>query len=147
MGRSRGHRLITPEQATRNFRQALVEGRGTLRWDGDVEGQSLRYQMARAEAEVQATQVKSWAYARGVPMCAVVAWLNFARHIGRQKKNYSAETLALMARLAIERWVKYGLDRGMLESLCFDIYNIVTAGVEREATGPGQAPRAPGDVG
>jgi hypothetical protein len=147
MGRSRGHRLVTPERAARNFRRALVEGRGTQRWDGDVEGQSLRYQMARAEADLQATTVKSWAYARGVPMCSVVAWLNFARHIGRQQKHYSGATLALMARLAVERWAKYGLDRAMLESLCYDIYNVTVAGTDREAAGPGQEPRAPGDVG
>lgn len=147
MGKSRDRKVTTPEKAARQYYRAMQHGRGTARWDGDIEGQSMRYQMARAEADLQATTVKRWAYARGVPMCAVVAWLNFARHIGRQVKHYSGATLALMARLAIERWAKYGLDRTMLECLCFDIYNITPASLDREATGPGPAPRDTGVVG
>jgi hypothetical protein len=136
MGKSRDRRLCTPEGAARRFMESLAQGRSSVRYDGDLSGQVERYKLARVEHDFQQTMVKQWLYSHGVPLCQLVTWLNFARHIHKVSRGYAAATCDLLARMAVDRWEKYGLARELLVRLCYDQYNIVPAGEEKGASAP-----------
>jgi hypothetical protein len=117
MGKGRERRLLSARDAAHRYEQALREGRSPLRYDRDIPGQVAAFRFARERELRRASEVRRWLGTQGVPLIQYVVYLNFARHVAKVCRRYGLKTRAMLVAMAVDRWVAYGLERRLLESL------------------------------
>jgi hypothetical protein len=60
--------------------------------------------------------------AHGVPLIQFMLYRNFGLHVDKLFREYSGESLRLMATDAIERWSGYGCKAGVLAEMCLRVF-------------------------
>lgn len=114
------------EQICRKYEAKLRAGRM-----GPVTEERARLQLARFRQAVEHDQALVAAAGRvlaelSVPSIEWPFYYGLVRQLDRlQRRGFAGLTLALEARLAIERWAQRGLARTVLERLCWDVLGIV----------------------
>ncbi len=70
------------------------------------------------------TQVRQLLYERGVSMCNIVNYCNFARCLARVCGEYQAATLRHLVQMALDRWCAKGLDREVLLAVAEEVFGV-----------------------
>ncbi len=69
-------------------------------------------------------RVKSVCCARGVSVTAVSGYYSFALQVDKTRKRAKGNDLAVVVAALVERYVKLGLDRKVLEAIRHDVFSI-----------------------
>jgi tRNA 2-selenouridine synthase SelU len=101
-------------RACRKYELSLKAGAISARSDGDVQAQLTHYREAQERTRARDNQVKQLLYERGVSMCYIVNYCNFARRLSRVCSEYQAATRRNLVQMALDRWTAKGLDRKVL---------------------------------
>ena len=73
-------------------------------------------------------RVKTVCFANGVSPIAVSGYCNFALQVEKTRKRVQGLDLAVVVAALVERYVKLGLERKVLEAIAFTVFNIAAGG-------------------
>jgi hypothetical protein len=128
MGKGRSRRALSPAELAERYCRSVAEGRSAVRWDRDPAAQAESYRLAEAACRERMAAVRALLNQRGVPLCLRLPLTNFARHCEKVCRNYTRRTRAVLLRMAVDRWVRYGLARELLVTVCRDCFDSVPLG-------------------
>ena len=114
------------ECAVRRYAGSVRQGSVPCRADGDAVGQAANYREAAERTELRAEQVRKVIMEHGVSLIQLMVYRNFGLHVDKLCRDYSGESLRLMVTDAILRWTCYGCDRGILGSICEQVFGLRT---------------------
>lgn len=138
MGKGRTRRAYSADAAADRYLKSVVSGRSMQRGAADPQSQAQEYRFAKQREEVVLAQTRHLLNCAGVSLCQRLTYTNFARHVDRLERNYSGRTLAILARMAVDRWQRYGLARDLLCSICLNVFNVTPLDGEPGVAGPGE---------
>ena len=85
-----------------------------------------RYEAATAALSSMETDVKQTLNSRGVNTISYVPYLSFARQLFKlaNKQGISGESMAIEAKVLVDKWHARGLDRDVLAAIRFEKFSI-----------------------
>lgn len=94
--------------------------------DSIHEDMRARYEAATTVLSAMETDVKQTLNARGVNTINYVPYLSFARQLFKlgNKKNISGESMAIEAKVLVDKWHARGLSRDVLVAIRFENFSI-----------------------
>ncbi len=108
----------------RRYERSLKTGASMVRGDGDTQAQYMHFRDALQRAQVCDRQVRQLLYERGVSMCNIVSYCNFARRLARICREYGAATRRNLVQMALDRWCTKGLDREVLLAIAEEVFGV-----------------------
>ena len=123
-GRSRAKQEWDLARTCRKYDQSLRAGTSMVRGDEDTQAQSTHYREAQERQRTRERQTRQLLDDRGVPVFCVVAYGNYARHLGRVCREYDAATLRHLVQMALDRWTAKGLDRDVLLAIAKEVFGV-----------------------
>ena len=106
------------------YELSLRAGEVTARSDGDVQAQLTHFREAQERTRARDSEVRQLLYERGVSMCYIVNYCNFARRLARVCGDYEAATLRHLVQIALDRWCAKGLDREVLLAIAAEVVGV-----------------------
>jgi len=119
--------ILSVESAVSRYARSVRQGSAPCRADGNTEGQAANYREAAERAELRAEQIRHILNERGVSLVQYLLYRSFGLHVDKLCRGYSGESLRLRMLDAIERWKCYGCDRGILGSICDQVFGVTLA--------------------
>jgi hypothetical protein len=94
--------------------------------DSIREDMRQRYEAATAVLSAMETEVKQTLNAQGVNTINYVPYLSFARQLFKlsNKKSISGESLAIEAKVLVDKWAARGLNHDVLVAIRFENFSI-----------------------
>ncbi len=85
-----------------------------------------RYEAVMEGLWIMESEVKTVLNEMGVHTALYVPYLNFARQIGKlsRQKEISGHSLAMEAKVLLDKWAARGLNREILSAIRFEVFNI-----------------------
>ena len=108
----------------RRYERSLKTGTSMVRVDGDTQAQYTHFREALERTQARDKQVKHLLYERGVSMCYIVNYCNFARRLARICGEYQAATRRNLVQMALDRWCAKGLDREVLLAIAEEVFGV-----------------------
>jgi hypothetical protein len=68
--------------------------------------------------------VKQECFSHGVSVITLHAYRNFALQVEKTRKGLGGNELAVVVAALVERYVKLGLDRRVLEDIAYNVFNV-----------------------
>ena len=87
---------------------------------------TARYEAATALLSAMETEVKQTLNAKGVNTINYVPYLSFARQLFKlsNRKNISGESMAIEAKVLVDKWAARGLNHDVLVAIRFENFSI-----------------------
>jgi hypothetical protein len=94
--------------------------------DAIREDMRARYEAATTQLSLMETDVKQTLNARGVNTINYVPYLSFARQLFKlsNKKGITGESMAIEAKVLLEKWASRGLNPDVLAAIRFENFSI-----------------------
>jgi len=94
--------------------------------DSIHEDMRARYEAATTQLSLMETDVKQTLNARGVNTINYVPYLSFARQLFKlsNKKGISGESVAIEAKVLVDKWAARGLNPDVLAAIRFENFSI-----------------------
>ena len=103
---------------------ALRAGAVSGRSDSDLKSQSRRYAEAVGAIRQKELQAREVLMRHGVLSCQFMPYFRFVRYLSRVSKQYRGAEFELEARAATARWTGQGCNRGILEEVLYQVFNV-----------------------
>jgi len=103
---------------------ALRQGRADTRKDSDISAQSRRYAVAVDAIRQKELQAREVLMRHGLYRTQFMPYFRFVRSLCKAAKLYSGEDFRSMAEAAVARWTGQGCERGILEEVLYQVFNV-----------------------
>lgn len=106
------------------FDMALRQGRADTRKDSDIGTQSRRYAEAVGAIRQKELVAREVLMRHGLYRTQFMPYFRFVRFLSRVRKQYQGKEFELEAEAATARWTGQGCDRGILEEVLYQVFNV-----------------------
>jgi len=126
-------------RASRRYAATIKYGRNPPRGDGDVREQAQRFEQAMVWREMRLAVVRRVLERLDILPYQQWHYLNFAKRVDKLARNFEALALRMQVGHAVDRWTDLGCDRGVLRSICREVFEIAVegpgTGIREQVTG------------
>jgi len=108
----------------RSYEKALKKGRASRARSGKVEEQAAKQKAGSAQAAEIAGKLRPVLAARDIPGAQFVAYFAFAQKLGRYARNYSGESLRMLASDLVDLYEAKSLDGDTLRAIAATVFGV-----------------------